>query len=144
MRKAPTPKNHKEYIAREPKTVAVRLKQIDDIVFKSVPDAQEVISYGMPAFKYQGRILIYFAAHTNHIGIYPAPRSVPEFKDELAGYGGGKGTVQFPHAERFPIGLIGRIVKHKAKELSERMGTKKKPSRPAKSVKPERSARKRS
>lgn len=117
-------KNHAEYSAAHPRAVAARLKQIHDMVRKSVPDAQEVMSYGMPAFKSDGRILIYFAAHEKHIGIYPAPRAVPEFKEVLARYGGGKGTIQFPHHEHFPSRLIGRIVKFRAQLNREKSGVK--------------------
>ncbi len=120
MRTRFEPKHHGEYIAAQPKEVATRLRKIREIVKKMAPDAVEVISYCMPAFKLNGRMLIYYAAHTSHTAIYPAPRSAPELKEELAGYGGGKGTVQFPHEERFPAGLVGRVVKFKVKELREK------------------------
>jgi uncharacterized protein YdhG (YjbR/CyaY superfamily) len=142
MRGRPTPRTHSEYFAAQPRAVAARLRQIHSAVRKGVPDAVEVISYGMPAFKLHGRILIYYAAHSNHVGLYPAPRTAPEFKEELASYGGGKGTVQFPHAERFPAGLVGRMVRFKAKELREKYGSSARTARPPKKAKPKRAARK--
>jgi uncharacterized protein YdhG (YjbR/CyaY superfamily) len=120
MKASSTPRNHNEYIAAHSRDVGSRLRQIRAIVKKTAPEAEEVISYRMPAFKLDGRILIYYAAHTSHTAIYPAPRSAPELKGELAGYGGGKGTVQFPHAEKFPAGLVGRIVRYKVKALREK------------------------
>lgn len=82
--------------------------------------AEEVISYQIPAFKFKGKVLIYFAGFKNHVSVYPAPRRVPEFKDELAQYKGGKGTVQFPLDRRIPYGLIRRIVKFKVKQNLEK------------------------
>jgi uncharacterized protein YdhG (YjbR/CyaY superfamily) len=61
--------------------------------------------------------LIYFAAYKKHIGLYPAPRGVEEFKEELSGYEGGKGTVRFPFDKPIPYDLIRRIVKFRVKDV---------------------------
>lgn len=98
-----------EYIAGFPPQVRKRLTAIRRAVRKAAPDAVEAISYGIPAYKQHG-IVVYFAAHSNHIGMYPAPRAEATFRKELASFGGGKGTVQFPHAEPIPLELVGRIV----------------------------------
>src|ERR1035441_5692221 len=66
-------------------------------------NADEIISYNMPAFKFCGRILVYFAAHTKHIGFYPGNRMVNEvFKDDLTSYETSKGTVKFPFEKPIP------------------------------------------
>ena len=98
-----------EYIAGFPRTVQARLRAIRKAVRQAAPDAEEVISYGIPAYKLKG-IVVYFAAHTHHIGVYPAPRADPAFRKEIAAYGGGKGTVQFPHDKPIPLALVRKIV----------------------------------
>lgn len=102
------------YIAGFPPAVRARLRAVRKAVRAAAPEAIELLSYGIPAYK-QGRIVVYFAAHANHIGLYPAPRGEPGFKRELARYGGGKGTVQFPHDEPIPLDLIKRIVVFRAR-----------------------------
>lgn len=118
-------KNVDEYITSYPKEVQNILVQIRATIKKAVPKAEEVISYGIPAFKLHGKGLIYFAAFKNHIGLYPAPRGNELFKKELSVYKGGKGTVQFPLDEPIPLSLITRIVKFKVKENIEKAKAKK-------------------
>lgn len=108
----PKPKGVDAYIAAFPPTVRARLKAVRKAVRAAAPEAEETLSYGIPAYKQQG-IVVYFAAHTGHIGLYPAPRSAPGFKRELAKYGGGKGTVQMLHNEPIPLDLIERIVRYR-------------------------------
>jgi uncharacterized protein YdhG (YjbR/CyaY superfamily) len=75
--------------------VQILLNQIRQTIKKAAPEAEEVISYNMPAFKYHG-MLVYFAAYKNHIGFYATPTGHSEFKEELAVYKQDKGSVQFP------------------------------------------------
>lgn len=103
------------YISGFPSDVQKILRAIRMTIRQAAPDAQEAISYRIPAFILDGP-LIYFAGFKKHIGLYPAPRSAPEFRKELARYEGGKGTVQFPLDEPIPFDLITRIVKFRAKE----------------------------
>lgn len=112
--KGPT-KDVTAYIAGFPVEVRKRLRAVRATIRKAAPDATETLSYGIPAYKQKG-IVVYFAAHANHIGLYPAPRSAVGFKRELAAYGGGKGTVQFPHDQPIPHDLIRRIVKFRVQE----------------------------
>ena len=104
-----------EYIAVFPADVQDILQELRSVIKASAPDAIEVISYQMPAFKQNG-ILVYFAAFKKHIGFYPAPQGIEEFKDELSQYKGGKGSVQFPIDKPLPIELISRIVKFRVQE----------------------------
>lgn len=85
----------------------------------------ETISYRIPAYKLDGN-LVYFAGFAQHIGVYPAPRDSLQFRDELAAYAGGKGTVQFPHDKPLPLDLIRRIVAFRAAENAARVAAKKK------------------
>ncbi len=103
------------YIAARPKPVQRMLTQVRRTIRKAAPEAKETISYRIPAYTLNGP-LIYFAAFPDHISLYPAPRGAAEFKQELAAYKGGKGTVQFPLDKPLPLGLITRIVKYRLKE----------------------------
>ena len=113
--KTRAPEDIDEYIDGYPDKVRKILQKIRKTIQKAAPNATEVISYQMPAFK-TNRVLIYFAAHEKHIGLYPAPRGVAAFKKELAAYAGGKGTVQFPLDQPVPYDLITRIVKYRVEE----------------------------
>jgi uncharacterized protein YdhG (YjbR/CyaY superfamily) len=104
-----------EYIATFPAEIQKILQEMRAAIKAAAPDAQEKISYQMPTFFLKGN-LIHFAAFKNHIGFYPAPRGIEEFKAELSKYKGAKGSVQFPIAEPLPLELIGRIVKFRAAE----------------------------
>jgi uncharacterized protein YdhG (YjbR/CyaY superfamily) len=111
--KRPSPKEIDEYISGFPEDVQKILQKIRQAIRKAAPRTTEAISYQIPTFKLNGKNLIHFAAFKKHIGIYPAPRDVAEFEQELAQYEGGKGTVQFPLDRPIPYKLITRIVKYK-------------------------------
>lgn len=104
-----------EYIIQFPPGIQEILKELRKVIKEAAPDAQEKISYGMPAFVLHGN-LVYFAAFKNHIGFYPAPNGIDAFKQELSEYKGSKGTVQFPIGKPLPYDLISRIVKFRVAE----------------------------
>jgi uncharacterized protein YdhG (YjbR/CyaY superfamily) len=104
-----------EYINSQKKQVQSVLEQIRVIIKKAAPNAEEVISYQMPAYKQHG-ILVYFAAFKNHIGFYATPNGHAEFKEELSAYKQGKGSVQFPYDKPIPFDLITKIVKFRVDE----------------------------
>jgi uncharacterized protein YdhG (YjbR/CyaY superfamily) len=104
-----------EYISMFPPDIQMRLIEIRQIVKAEIPLADEVISYGMPAFRYKG-IVVYYAAHKEHIGFYPTSSGVSNFKEELAGYHTSKGAVQFPYREDLPVHLIQKIVQFRKNE----------------------------
>ena len=104
-----------EYIASFPDNTQTILEQVRTAIKKAAPEAEEVISYSMPAFKLNG-ILVYFAAHNKHIGLYPTASGIEAFKKELSIYKGAKGSVQFPFHKPLPIELIMKIVKFRVKE----------------------------
>ncbi len=81
-----------EYIRSCPEQVRAKLEQLRALIHRVVPDAEEKISYGMPAFARNG-ILVYFAAHAEHIGFYPTPSGIARFKAELSRYTSSKGAV---------------------------------------------------
>ncbi|MBP7808451.1 MAG: DUF1801 domain-containing protein [Bacteroidia bacterium] len=109
------PINFNEYIENFPLFTQKILKQIRTTIKKAAPKAEETISYGMPAFTLNGH-LVYFAGYKNHIGLYALPSGHAAFKNELAKYKQGKGSVQFPIDEPMPLALITKIVKFRVKE----------------------------
>jgi uncharacterized protein YdhG (YjbR/CyaY superfamily) len=114
-----------EYIAAFPKKVQQLLKQMRAAVKAAAPKAEEVISYGMPGYKYHG-MLVYFAGYKNHIGFYATPTGHKAFEKGLSKYKQGKGSVQFPVEEPLPLSLIIKIVKFRVKENEEKLKLKKK------------------
>jgi uncharacterized protein YdhG (YjbR/CyaY superfamily) len=111
-----------EYIAAFPTEVQQRLSQIRAVIKKTAPAAEELISYGMPGYKYMGKPLVYFAGYEKHIGFYATPTGHEAFKKDLAKYKQGKGSVQFPVNEKLPLALIERIVKFRVKGNKAKAG----------------------
>ena len=104
-----------EYTAGFPPATQLILEQLRATIKNLVPYVQESISYRIPAFKYHG-VLVYFAAYKNHIGFYPTSSGIDAFKEELSGYKGGRGTVQFPINKPIPFDLIEKIVTFRVNE----------------------------
>jgi len=98
-----------EYISKYPSEIQELLNQMRNTIREAAPGANESISYGMPAYKLNKKLLVYFAAFKNHIGFYATPSGHSKFSKELAKYKQGKGSVQFPISEPLPIELIKQI-----------------------------------
>ena len=108
-------KNIDAYIAGAPEEIRPVLEKIRETIKAAAPQAQETISYSMPAFKLN-RVLVYFAAFKDHIGFFPTAEGVSYFKKELEPYSTSKGTVRFPLDKPIPYGLIDKIVRHRVAE----------------------------
>jgi uncharacterized protein YdhG (YjbR/CyaY superfamily) len=119
-----SPRNIDEYIAGFPRDVQESLQQIRTTIRKAAPDAEEAIKYRMPTFVLNGN-LVHFAAFKNHIGFYPTPSGIEEFRDELSRYESAKGSVQFPIDEPMPLRLIEKIVKFRVREAQAKSTAKK-------------------
>jgi uncharacterized protein YdhG (YjbR/CyaY superfamily) len=104
-----------EYIKTFPPDVQKTLERLRHTIRKAVPEAEEVISYQMPAFKLKGN-LVYFAAFKKHIGFFPTASGVAAFKKELSDYATSPGTVQFPLDKPIPYDLVTKIVLFRKKE----------------------------
>ncbi|HEX8035572.1 MAG TPA: DUF1801 domain-containing protein [Ktedonobacterales bacterium] len=104
-----------EYIATFPENIQAKLQALRATIRAAAPDAEERISYAMPAFAQNG-ILVYFAAAKNHIGFYPTSSGIAAFQDELSAYEGSKGAVRFSNDQPLPLDLITRIVKFRLAE----------------------------
>ena len=119
-----------EYISTFPPETRKKLEDMRATIKVAAPEAQEKISYQMPTFYLHGN-LVHFAAHTGHIGFYPAPSGIEAFKDELSVYKNSKGAVQFPMDKPLPLGLVSEIVKFRVGENlknAEKKSSKKKKS----------------
>ena len=115
-----------DYVATCPKDVQKKLEELRKAIHEAAPEAEETISYGMPAFKLH-KVLVYFAAAKNHIGFYPTASPVVAFEKELAEFKHSKGAVQFPLDEPMPLDLVRRIVEFRVKEdeaLAKKKGRK--------------------
>lgn len=119
------PKTIKQYIGSFPKEVSDRLKVVDDLIKKISPESVQTISYGMPAYKLDRKILVYFAGHKNHIGLYPYPSAIEAFKKYTEQYKTAKGSIQFQNDEKFPVDLITKIIKFRIKETTKKICSRK-------------------
>ncbi len=110
-----------QYIAAFPANIQAILTEIRETIRKAVPDAEEVISYSIPAYKYHGGWVLYFSVYTNHFSLScPPPFTVFDvFKEELAPYKQSKSAIQFPLKDGVPVQLITNIAKFRAKECFE-------------------------
>jgi len=104
-----------EYLSTFPATTRRILQEVRQTIKKAAPQAEEVISYNMPAFKLHG-VLVYYAAYQKHVGFYPTPSAIKAFQKELAQYESSKGAVQFPIDQPMPVELITKIVHFRVRE----------------------------
>ena len=114
-----------DYIAAFPTDVQEILQKVRETIKTAAPQATEAISYGMPTFKLEGN-LVHFGAFKEHLGFYPVPSGLEQFKEELAQYKGGKGSVQFPYDRPMPYALITKIVQFRVTENLAKAAAKKK------------------
>jgi uncharacterized protein YdhG (YjbR/CyaY superfamily) len=103
------------YLAKFPKPVQARLRQIRRVIRAAAPKATELISYRIPAYRQHG-MLVYFAGFKAHIGLFPPVRGNEALRKSAAKYAGPKGNLRFPHDEALPLALISRIVRHNVKQ----------------------------
>jgi len=104
-------KTVEEYVGGLPEATRSTFAKLRAAVRSAVPpEATEIISYGMPAFRH-GRVLVWFAAFSDHCSLFPTAAVVAGFKNELKGYTTSKGTIHFPMDKRLPITLIKKLVR---------------------------------
>jgi uncharacterized protein YdhG (YjbR/CyaY superfamily) len=104
-------------LAAQPLEARAKLDLVRAAIHRAVPDAEEAISYQIPAFRLNGRVFIFFAGWKSHFSLYPVGDALLKaFRDELAKYEISKGTIRFPLAEPVPEDLIFRIAQFKAGE----------------------------
>lgn len=120
----PSPNTIDEFIANFPPNIQALLQQIRAVIHEAAPEAAETISYGIPTFTLNGN-LVHFSAYKNHIGFYPAPSGIEQFKDALAKYQKGKGTIQFPINEPIPFELVREVTLFRLAENKRKAEQKK-------------------
>ena len=120
MRKGKVAKTVDEYLAGIPEPAASTLKHIREVIQSVVPkETTEVISYGMPMFKFRG-MLVGYAAFKHHCSLFPTGSGVlDQFAKELEGHRTSKGTIQFPPDKPLPDALIRKIVRARVAENRE-------------------------
>ena len=125
---AAVPKSVDEYIAAVAEPARSTLNHLRAIIRSEVPpEATEVLSYGIPAFKHK-QVLVWYAAFANHYSLFPTAAIIERFKDELDGYSISKGTIKFPLNQPLPAGLVRKIVRARVaaqRESKKRIANKK-------------------
>jgi uncharacterized protein YdhG (YjbR/CyaY superfamily) len=121
--KSKPPQNIDDYISSFAPEVQEILRKVRATINNAAPQAQEVISYQMPAFR-QKRILVYFAAWKKHIGLYPPISGDAKLEQAVKPYAGPKGNLQFPFDKPIPYNLIARIVKHRVQQEANKVPAK--------------------
>jgi uncharacterized protein YdhG (YjbR/CyaY superfamily) len=111
------PKTIDEYLAGVPEPARSTLNEIRAVIRSAAPpEATEIISYKIPAFKHK-QVLIWFAAFANHCSLFPTAAVIDQFKNDLKGYTLSKGTIQFPTDKPLPSALIKKMVKARIAQI---------------------------
>jgi uncharacterized protein YdhG (YjbR/CyaY superfamily) len=109
------------YIAAQPKAAQGRLRKVRSAIRKAIPMAKESLSYKIPTYKIDDKVVLYFAGWAKHYSLYPCgPELAAKFKKELAPYEISKGTIRFPLSDDVPVRLIAAIAKFRAAEAGAR------------------------
>lgn len=110
-----------DYISAQSPQAQAALDAVRRVLHEAVPGGDEAISYNMPACNYAGQTVLYFAAWKRHYSLYPVnDEIIAALGSDLAPYKVEKATVRFPYSEAVPAGLIRRIAKLRAKEMTRR------------------------
>jgi uncharacterized protein YdhG (YjbR/CyaY superfamily) len=107
-----------EYLTSVPEPQKTELERVRQVVRRAVPDAEESVSYGMPAFKYKKRPLLGFRVSKNHLSVFPfSPEAVDAARDALAGFDLSKGTVRFTPDKPIPDAALEELLRHRLREI---------------------------
>jgi uncharacterized protein YdhG (YjbR/CyaY superfamily) len=121
-RRAGPPKTIDDYLSALSDDKRAALEKLRRAILAAAPGAEECISYQIPAFRLNGRLLVWFGAGANHCAFYPGG-IVQSYKDELAGYKTAKGTIQFQPDKPLPVALVRKIVKARIAQNEARQST---------------------
>jgi uncharacterized protein YdhG (YjbR/CyaY superfamily) len=127
--KEQVPNTVDEYISAQPEVLRQKLEQVRAAIRKAVPEAQEVIGYGMPGYKLEGKPLLYFAGFKQHYSLFAASGTFfASLEKELQDYEQRKGTIHFSLNKPVPVQLIRRIAKLRADGISASTQKKRNPA----------------
>jgi uncharacterized protein YdhG (YjbR/CyaY superfamily) len=125
---APKPKTIDEYLARVPASQRAALEKLRRAIKAAAPRAEECISYGIPAFRLDGRVLVFFGAATKHCSFFPGAYPIEALQEDLAAYSTSKGTVRFDPAAGLPAPLVRKLVKARIEEHARLAAARRSPS----------------
>lgn len=111
-----------DYFASFPASTQKLLQQIRALVLKAAPGSVETMKYGLPTIQLYGKNVVHYGAYANHIGFYPAPSGLEEFKEEISKYKHSKGAVQFPLDKPLPKALITKITQFRVAQTHDKYG----------------------
>jgi uncharacterized protein YdhG (YjbR/CyaY superfamily) len=113
-----------DYLANVPEAQKAELERIRRFVRRTVPEAEEGTSYGMPAFKYKKRPLLGFRASKNHLSVFPfSPAAVDSARAALKGFDLSKGTVRFTADRPIPDAALEQLLRHRLGEIEQMPAT---------------------
>jgi uncharacterized protein YdhG (YjbR/CyaY superfamily) len=112
------PRTINEYLARLSPEKRAALQKLRRAIKAAAPGAEECISYQIPAFRLDGRVLVWFGAATNHCSFYPGAFPITALRDELEAYTTSKGTIRFPADSPLPAALVRKLVQARIAERS--------------------------
>lgn len=113
------------YIKGFQKNVQVILKKVRQTIKAVIPQAQEMMKYGIPTFQIDNKNVVHFGAWQTHVGFYPTPDGISAFKKEFSKYKSAKGSVQFPLDKPMPLALIKRVVRFRLDQITKKTAAKK-------------------
>lgn len=105
------------YIQSADKKAQAMLVEVRAVIERTVPQADESIAYGMPAYTWHEKPLFYFAAMKGHLGLYPTPGPIEVCRDMLTEFSTSKGCVRVPYSSKVPKTLIAKLLKERMKEI---------------------------
>lgn len=122
-------KDVESYLRGVPTAARASLEKLRQTIKSAVPEAVEVISYGIPTFKLGGRMLVSYAAFAEHCSFFPGAGPVDEHQDELKSFQTSKGTIRFTETKPLSASLVKKLVKTRIRlneELMKKRAAKKK------------------
>ena len=117
-----------EYLADVKPDHRKTLQKLRQTIQTAAPNAEECISYGIPAFSLNGRLLVFFAAWANHCAFYTGSAALKNFRNELRNFRTSKGTIRFSPDKPLPVVLVKKLVKTRIAENNDRANKKRRKS----------------
>lgn len=116
----PKPQSIDAYLAGLTSDKRAALEKLRRAIKAAAPRAEECISYQLPAFRLDGKVLVWFGAASNHCAFYPGAAPIAEHGAELKGYKTSKGTIRFSPDEPLPATLVKKLVRTRIEERNPR------------------------